>query len=114
MTNPFVARPKPSLVTLKSRRRYFRRSCARSANQALSDGSFRGTRLAPLRYAVIPESGAALFCGCKHTYNAPVRDGAHTSLPRKRFPSLEATCAGGIDVVGVTCPGDKPHFNNYD
>jgi hypothetical protein len=114
MTNPFVARPKPSLVTLKSRWMYFRRSCVRFANQAFCDDCFRGTRVAPPNYAAIRESGEALFSGCKHTYNAPVWDGAHTSLPRKRFHSLETVCVGGTDVVAVTCPGDWPRFNNYD
>lgn len=35
-------------------------------------------------------------------------------LPRKQLHSLEATSAGGVDVVGVICPGDNPSINYYD
>jgi mannose-6-phosphate isomerase-like protein (cupin superfamily) len=35
-------------------------------------------------------------------------------LPRKQIHSLEATSAGGMDVVGVICPGDNPSINYYD
>jgi CDGSH-type Zn-finger protein/mannose-6-phosphate isomerase-like protein (cupin superfamily) len=32
-------------------------------------------------------------------------------LPRKLVHSVECTTAGGIDVVGVICPGDNPSIN---
>lgn len=35
-------------------------------------------------------------------------------LPRKQLHSLEATSTGGMDVVGVICPGDNPSINYYD
>jgi quercetin dioxygenase-like cupin family protein/CDGSH-type Zn-finger protein len=45
---------------------------------------------------------------------ARVRAGDVIFLPRKQVHSLEATSAGGIDVVGVICPGDNPSINYYD
>ena len=45
---------------------------------------------------------------------ARVRAGDVIFLPRKQLHSLEATSAGGIDVVGVICPGDNPSINYYD
>jgi mannose-6-phosphate isomerase-like protein (cupin superfamily)/CDGSH-type Zn-finger protein len=35
-------------------------------------------------------------------------------LPRKQIHSLEATSAGGMDVVGVICPGDNPSISYSD
>jgi mannose-6-phosphate isomerase-like protein (cupin superfamily)/CDGSH-type Zn-finger protein len=35
-------------------------------------------------------------------------------LPQKQLHSLEATSADGLDVVGVTSPGDNPSINYYD
>ena len=39
---------------------------------------------------------------------ARIRAGEAIFLPRKQLHSLEATCAEGIFVVGVICPGDNP------
>jgi mannose-6-phosphate isomerase-like protein (cupin superfamily)/CDGSH-type Zn-finger protein len=45
---------------------------------------------------------------------ARVRAGDVIFLPRKQLHSVEATSTGGIDLVGVICPGDNPSINYYD
>jgi mannose-6-phosphate isomerase-like protein (cupin superfamily)/CDGSH-type Zn-finger protein len=45
---------------------------------------------------------------------AAVAAGDVIFLPRKQLHSLEATSVGGMDVVGVICPGDNPSINYYD
>ncbi len=45
---------------------------------------------------------------------AAVGAGDAIFLPRKQLHSLEATCADGMFVVGVICPGDNPTINYYD
>jgi CDGSH-type Zn-finger protein/mannose-6-phosphate isomerase-like protein (cupin superfamily) len=54
--------------------------------------------------------------GCMWTEDckAHVAAGDVIFLPRKQLHSLEATSAGGMDVVGVICPGDNPSINYYD
>ena len=54
--------------------------------------------------------------GCMWTEErkARVRAGDVIFLPRKQLHSLEATSAGGLDVVGVICPGDNPSITYYD
>jgi mannose-6-phosphate isomerase-like protein (cupin superfamily)/CDGSH-type Zn-finger protein len=45
---------------------------------------------------------------------ARVQAGEAIFLPRKQLHSLEATCAEGMFVVGVICPGDNPSIAYYD
>lgn len=54
--------------------------------------------------------------GCMWTEDrkARVQAGDVIFLPRKQLHSLEATSAGGLDVVGVICPGDNPSITYYD
>jgi mannose-6-phosphate isomerase-like protein (cupin superfamily)/CDGSH-type Zn-finger protein len=54
--------------------------------------------------------------GCMWTEDrkACVQAGDVIFLPRKQLHSLEATSAGGLDVVGVICPGDNPSITYYD
>ncbi len=54
--------------------------------------------------------------GCLWTEDrkAAVQAGDVIFLPRKQLHSLEATSAGGIEVVGVICPGDNPAITYYD
>ena len=74
------------------------------------------SKAAPHRHlyeeAIIVLSGE----GCMWTEDrkAHVKAGDVIFLPRKQLHSLEATCADGIDVVGVICPGDNPSINYYD
>ena len=53
-------------------------------------------------------------CMWTETRKATVADGDVIFLPRKQLHSLEATCAEGLSVVGVICPGDNPSINYYD
>jgi mannose-6-phosphate isomerase-like protein (cupin superfamily)/CDGSH-type Zn-finger protein len=79
-------------------------------------GHIPPSKAAPHRHlyeeAIIILSGE----GCMWTENrkAAVRAGDVIFLPRKQLHSLEATSAGGMDVVGVICPGDNPSINYYD
>jgi CDGSH-type Zn-finger protein/mannose-6-phosphate isomerase-like protein (cupin superfamily) len=54
--------------------------------------------------------------GCIWTEDrkARVQAGDVIFLPRKQLHSLQATSAGGLDVVGVICPGDNPSITYYD
>jgi CDGSH-type Zn-finger protein len=135
MSSPAVARPKPCLVNVKAGRTYFWCRCGRSQKQPFCDGSHQGSDFSPMEFAAAADD-ELLLCGCKRTRNGPFCDGAHTNLPggsplddpdspdNRRTPvvterdgalhSLEATSAGGIDVVGVICPGDNPSINYYD
>jgi mannose-6-phosphate isomerase-like protein (cupin superfamily)/CDGSH-type Zn-finger protein len=45
---------------------------------------------------------------------AAVKAGEAIFLPRKQLHSLEATCADGMFVVGVICPGDNPSISYCD
>jgi CDGSH-type Zn-finger protein/quercetin dioxygenase-like cupin family protein len=80
MAEPVVARPKPSLVTLKGGRTYFWCACGRSANQPFCDGSHKGTGLEPKKFVAVADE-EVLLCGCKQTADAPFCDGAHSNLP---------------------------------
>jgi CDGSH-type Zn-finger protein/quercetin dioxygenase-like cupin family protein len=79
-------------------------------------GHIPPSKAAPHRHlyeeAIIVLSGE----GCMWTEDrkAPVAAGDVIFLPRKQLHSLEATSAGGMDVVGVICPGDNPSINYYD
>jgi mannose-6-phosphate isomerase-like protein (cupin superfamily) len=79
-------------------------------------GHIPPSKAAPHRHlyeeAIIILSGE----GCMWTEDrkAAVRAGDVIFLPRKQLHSLEATSAGGMDVVGVICPGDNPSINYYD
>jgi len=79
-------------------------------------GHIPKSKAAPHRHlyeeAIIVLSGE----GCMWTEDrrARVRAGDVIFLPRKQLHSLEATSAGGIDVVGVICPGDNPSITYYD
>jgi mannose-6-phosphate isomerase-like protein (cupin superfamily)/CDGSH-type Zn-finger protein len=79
-------------------------------------GHIPPSKAAPHRHlyeeAIIILSGE----GCMWTEDrkAEVRAGDVIFLPRKQLHSLEATSAGGMDVVGVICPGDNPSINYYD
>ena len=53
-------------------------------------------------------------CMWTETRKAAVAEGDVIFLPRKQLHSLEATCAEGLSVVGVICPGDNPSINYYD
>ncbi len=73
-------------------------------------GHIPRSKAAPHRHlyeeAIIVLSGE----GCMWTEDrkAHVAAGDVIFLPRKQLHSLEATSAGGMDVVGVICPGDNP------
>jgi quercetin dioxygenase-like cupin family protein len=79
-------------------------------------GHIPPSKAAPHRHlyeeAIIILSGE----GCMWTEDrkATVAAGDVIFLPRKQLHSLEATSAGGMDVVGVICPGDNPSINYYD
>ena len=79
-------------------------------------GHIPPSKAAPHRHlyeeAIIVLSGE----GCMWTEDrkAVVAAGDVIFLPRKQLHSLEATSAGGMDVVGVICPGDNPSINYYD
>jgi len=79
-------------------------------------GHIPPSKAAPHRHlyeeAIIILSGE----GCMWTEDrkAAVRAGDVIFLPRKQLHSLEATSSGGMDVVGVICPGDNPSINYYD
>jgi len=79
-------------------------------------GHIPQSKAAPHRHlyeeAIIVLSGE----GCMWTEDrkAQVRAGDVIFLPRKQLHSLEATSSGGIDVVGVICPGDNPSITYYD
>jgi len=79
-------------------------------------GHIPQSKAAPHRHlyeeAIIVLSGE----GCMWTEDckAPVGAGDVIFLPRKQLHSLEATSEGGMDVVGVICPGDNPSINYYD
>ena len=79
-------------------------------------GHIPPSKAAPHRHlyeeAIIILSGE----GCMWTEDrkAHVEAGDVIFLPRKQAHSLEATSAGGMDVVGVICPGDNPSINYYD
>src|SRR5579872_4117971 len=81
MSTPFVAQPKPFLVTVKAGRTYFWCACGRSAKQPFCDGSHKGTEFSPVQFKAGAQDEELLFCGCKHTGNGPFCDGAHTNLP---------------------------------
>jgi len=79
-------------------------------------GHIPRSKAAPHRHlyeeAIIVLSGE----GCMWTEDrkARVAAGDVIFLPRKQLHSLEATCAAGMDVVGVICPGDNPSIQYYD
>jgi CDGSH-type Zn-finger protein/mannose-6-phosphate isomerase-like protein (cupin superfamily) len=79
-------------------------------------GHIPRSKAAPHRHlyeeAIIVLSGE----GCMWTEDrkACVAAGDVIFLPRKQLHSLEATSEGGMDVVGVICPGDNPSINYYD
>jgi|SRR5579872_5529567 len=81
MSTPFVAQPKPFLVTVKAGRTYFWCACGRSAKQPFCDGSHKGTEFSPVQFKAGAQDEELLFCGCKQTANGPFCDGAHTNLP---------------------------------
>ncbi len=53
-------------------------------------------------------------CMWTETRKATVAAGEVIFLPRKQLHSLEATCAEGLCVAGVICPGDNPSITYYD
>lgn len=79
-------------------------------------GHIPRSKAAPHRHlyeeAIIVLSGE----GCMWTEDrkARVAAGDVIFLPCKQLHSLEATAAGGMDVVGVICPGDNPSITYYD
>ncbi len=79
MDEPTIAQKSPYLIQVEAGKDYWWCACGRSKNQPFCDGSHKGSRFTPVKYAAT-ETKTVAFCGCKHTATPPLCDGTHKRL----------------------------------
>ena len=79
MDTAVINQKTPYLIHVNAGEKYYWCSCGRSGNQAVCDGSHKGTEFLPIEYEA-DESKRVFFCGCKHNQQGVVCDGSHTTL----------------------------------
>jgi len=79
MTDPVIAAKSPIPIEVEAGQDYFWCACGQSKNQPFYDGSQKGTRFQPVKWAC-DASGRKFFCACKRTARQPFCDGSHKGL----------------------------------
>lgn len=104
---PIIAKPKPFLVSVEERKRYFWCACGRSKAQPFCDGSHEGTSIKPVSF-IAEKTKDVLLCGCKHTKAGPFCDGAHNNLDDTYEEASEAEISAMANAREI--PRDKGAF----
>lgn len=79
MNDPVKVSDKPLAEEVEAGKSYYICNCGESKKQPFCDGSHKGSKYSPTKFAA-KESKKVYFCGCKKSSSLPLCDGNHKNI----------------------------------